>query len=337
MRSDPMQRWRTGWWRRPAGRVAVVLALALPLSPLFGAADALAQDVNFHLPIPEIEVHLRDLPFDIIDWRGSRMPTDRTQSVVLRFEDESVIRVKWANAPPGGGMFNNEPRYEAAAYELQKLFLGPDEYVVPPTIIRAFPLEFVEEQIPGTRQTFREAESVIVALQYWLGHVTQDDFWDPARARQDTVYARHIGNMNILTYLIRHNDANVGNFLISTWEENPRVFAVDNGVAFRAPASDRGYEWRELQVRRLPSATIDRLREITAGDLHAALGILAEYHVRNGRLVPVPPGENFSPNRGVRRQDGRVQLGLTAREIGDIERRLESLLRRVDRGQIETF
>jgi hypothetical protein len=337
------RRSRAGRRLRPDGRPVAILALALTSAafvgaPFAGACDLDAQGVHLHRPVPEIEVHLRDLPFDILEWRGSRMPGDRTQHVVLRFEDESIIRVKWANAPPGGGAFNNEPRYEAAAYEIQKLFLDPDEYVVPPTVLRAFPLDYVDAQIPGTPRTFREAESVLVALQYWLYNVTSDGFWDPERAQQDTLYARHIGNMNTLTHLIRHNDSNVGNFLISNWEGgDPRVFSVDNGVAFRAPNSDRGYEWRDLQVRRLAARTVDRLREITEDDLTRTLGILAEYHVVDGFLVPVTPGENISPNRGVRRRDGRVQLGLTRGEIRDIDRRRQALLRRIERGQIETF
>lgn len=336
MGSRLMQRSRASR-RHPADRASGFLALTLALSPLVAPTDATAQDAHLHLPIPEIEVHLRDLPFDILDWRGSRMPTDRTQHVVLRFEDESIFRVKWATAAPGGSAFNNEPRYEAAAYEVQKLFLEPEEYVVPPTILRAFPVDYVAAQMPGTRPTFRDAESVLVLLQYWLSNVTPNDFWDPARAQQDSIYARHIGNMNILTYLIRHGDANVGNFLISSWEEDPRVFAVDNGVSFRSAPSDRGDEWRHLQVKRLPARTVQRLKELTEDDLHRALGVLVEFNVREGQLVAVDPGENLNPGRGVRRQDGRVQLGLTAREIRDVDQRRRSLLQRVERGQIETF
>jgi hypothetical protein len=313
---------------------SVILATA---ALVVGGAGAVAQDLNFVLPIPDIEEHLRELPFEIIDWRGSRAPDDRTQQATLQFEDESVLRVKWANAAVGASMFNNEPRYEVAAYEIQKLFLDHDEFVVPPTILRAFPLQYASAYSPGVRPTFREAESVVVSLQYWLSFVTQDGFWDPRRAREDTVYARHIGNFNVLTYLINHSDANVGNFLISRWEENPRVFSVDNGVAFRSAESDRGAEWRELHVARLPAHTVERLRRITLEDLQQALATLVEFRVEDGQLVAVPPGDNLSPNRGVRRQDGRIQLGLTTAEIRDIDRRRQSLIRSVDRGRIRTF
>jgi hypothetical protein len=310
-----------------------VCALALPLP-----APAAAQDANFLLPIPEIEERLRSSDFRIIDWRGARAQGDRTQRAVLGFDDDStVLVVQWANAAPGGSEFNNEPRYEAAAYEIQKLFLDPAEYVVPPTAIRAFSHNYVTANFATVRPTFREAQSVVVVLQYWLSQVTPDNYWDRRRADSDSVYARHIGNFNILTYLIRHNDANIGNFVISQYDENPRVFAVDNGVAFAAPESDRGYEWRMLQVRRLPEHTVERLRGITRADLDAALGVIAEFEVRDGLLVAVPPGENLSRNSGVRRRDGRIQFGLTAREIGAIESRLRSLLNQVDRGRIQTF
>ncbi len=315
---------------------AVLLWTALLATALAPTAPAAGQDVNFVLPIPDIEVHLRDMSFEVLEWRGSRMPGDRTQQVVLKYEDDSVLLVKWANAAPGASTFNNEPRYEVAAYEIQKLFLDYDEYVVPPTVMRAFSMDWVAEQLMDTRATFREAESVLVALQYWLSSVTQDGYWDPHRAREDDVYARHIGNMNVFTYLIHHGDSNVGNFLISRGQ-NARIFSVDNGVAFRSPDSDRGTFWRDIQVTRLPERTIQRLREVTREDLAQALAVLAEFKVENGQLVAVPPGENLSPDRGVRRRDGRIQLGLTALEIRDIERRRQALLRAVDRGSFHIF
>lgn len=321
--------------RAPAARLRRALAAALLGVALPSAA--IAQDANFVLPILDIEEHLRELPFDILNWQGSRMPDDRTQNVLLGFEDGSVLRVKWASAVPGASAFNNEPRYEMAAYEFQKLFLEPDEYVVPPTILRAFPIEYVNEQMPGTRRTFRGAQSVLVVLQYWLSRVTPENFWDPARAEQDTVYARHIGNMNLLTYLIRHNDSNSGNFLISQYDANPRVFAVDNGVSFRSPAGDRGYEWRDLRVKRLPRTSIERLRDLTEDELHRMLGVIAEYRIEDGQLRAVPPGENINAGRGVRERDGRVQLGLTRVEISQLDRRRRNLLRNVDRGRIEIF
>ena len=65
-------------------------------------------------------------------------------------------------------------------------------------------------------------------LQYWLNQVTVLAEPDTARLRAEPRYAWHMGNLNILSYLIRHSDSNVGNFLVSVDTGNPRAFAVDN-------------------------------------------------------------------------------------------------------------
>jgi hypothetical protein len=320
-------------------RRALQFALVLCAAPAAAPAPAMAQQYyNILHPADEIEQRLGSRPFTVVDWRGARAEGDRTQRALLSFEDSVVMLAQWATAPVNGEAFNNEPRYEAAAYEIQKLFLDEPEYVVPPTVLRALPIAFVREQIPGARPTFREAPgSVVVALQYWLIGVTPQNYWDPQRANTDDLYARHIGNLNILTYLIRHSDANVGNFLISDAADDPRVFAVDNGVAFRSPESNRGAMWRDLQVKRLPRHTVERLRRITREELERTLAVLQEYEIHDGQLVPVVPGPNPAPSRGVRRSRERIQFGLTAREIREVESRLRQLVRQVDAGRIALF
>jgi hypothetical protein len=319
--------------RRFLSIMMALLAGSLASAP----APAAAQDLNFVRPIPEIEQRLREQHFQIVDNRGSRAPGDRTNRVVLTFEDSVMLLAKWANAAPGASAFNNEPRYDLAAYEIQKLFLDPDDYVVPPTVLRSFPLPYVEIQTPGVQRTFSDAASVLVVLQYWLTGVSPDNYWDQRRAQADTLYARHIGNFNVLTYLIRHQDSNTGNYLISQFQENPRVFAVDNGLAFASEASNRGMEWRNMRVRRLPQNTVARLRSITREDLDRALAVLAEFEISNGHLVAVPAGENIGAARGVRRSGNRVQIGLNSAEIGAVESRLRNLVSQVDRGRIAEF
>lgn len=302
-----------------------------------GAAPLRAQSYNFIHPMEVIERTLRAENPLIVNWRGSRAEGDRTSRVTLAIEDSAVLVVQWANAPRGGGTFNNEPRYEAAAYAFQRMFLSQDEYVVPPTVLRAFPLDFVRERAPDAEPTFRDAASVLVVLQYWLSYVSQDSVWQPQRAESDTLYARQVGNLNVFTHLINHSDNNIGNILISRSADDPRMFSVDNGVAFRSQPSNRGAEWGDMRVKRIPASTVERLRRITRQDLDRELGVLAEFEIRDGQLVEVPPGPNLSPGRGVRQEDGRIQVGLTSGEIGDLERRLRNLLRSVDRGRLDTF
>jgi len=177
-----------------------------------------------------------------------------------------------------------------------------------------------------------------VVLQYWLQEVKViADVYDAGRFAADPTYARHIGQLNVLTWLIEHGDSNVGNFLISRAEVGARVFSIDNGVAFAFNESDRGTLWQDLRVDRLPSDTVERLRGIKEDELHRRLGVLAQWTLQDGHWVAVPPGENLTPGRGVRREGDTVQVGLTKSEIADVWRQLQRLLKDLDSGKIKTF
>jgi len=318
----------------PGSAAFIAAALTLAAAP---GAPLRAQDLNVMLPVSLIEQRLKYEPMDIIEFRGARVPTDRTQRASLVYPDSSLMAIQFAKAPRGGAEFNNEPRYEMAAYVLQKLFLDERDYVVPPTAIRAVPLDWLRGFDPSARATFSRANSVVIVIQYWLYQVSQDNFYDPARFAADTVYARHFADFNLFTHLVNHSDANIGNYLISTSTVNPRVFAVDNGVAFRSEPSDRGFEWRDLRVDRLPRATVERLRALTEADLQAALGVLVQFEVQEGELVMVEPGAPLSTSRGVRESGGVVQFGLTNPEIRDVWNRMRNVLNRVDSGRITVF
>jgi len=302
------------------------------------ASGAAAQDGNYIMRVDSIEARLASGPLNLIDFRGSRAQGDRTQRVTIMFPDSVVMVAKLARAPVNGSAFNNEPRYELAAYELQRLFLDADDFAVPPTVLRAEPLAWLRQHDPSAEATFSQApNSVVVILQYWLLQVTPENFHDRNRERSDTVYARYLGNFNILTYLIRHNDSNVGNFLISGNAEKPRVFTVDNGLAFESEISNRGFAWRNIRVERLPRSTVDRLRSITPERLRETLGVLAQFEIRTGALARVDRGANLDANRGVRRSGNMVQFGLRESEIRGVENRLRDLLKNVDEGKIKVF
>lgn len=316
---------------RVAG-VMVALLAACVLSP--SHAEDATDSLGF--PVAVIEARLAG-PLIIMETEQARpkIEGDRSARVVLADpEGGPPLTAKWkpVSAPAHG--FNNEPRYELAAYQLQKLFLDECEYVVPPVALRALPLDEYRRTRPDARPTLREASSALFLLSYWLDNVTNRDAWDADRFQADPRYARHWGNLNILTHLIDHKDANIGNLLISQHPEDPRIFAVDNDVAFRSEASDRGDTWKRLQVDRLPAGTLERLRRITLADLERALGVLAEFRVVDGELVAAEPGENLQQRRGLRTSGDRVQFGLSSAEIGDIKRRVDRLLQQVDRGRI---
>ena len=324
--------------RRVVPIVSLAATLQLFSAAVFSAALG-AQDANVYVAVPKIEKRLTEEPFVILSAADTRFLGDRTQRVTLNYPDSDggPMMVKWAQAPRNGAAFNNEPRYEIAAYLLQKLFLDEADYVVPPTLGRAVPLDWLKQYDPEAQATFGGINSTVLVVQYWLQRVSPDNFYDKNRFDADTVYARHFGDFNLVTYLIRHMDVNQGNYLISADPASLRVFSVDNGVAFRSEPSDRGYEWRDLRVNRLPRATVEKLRTITEEDLRRVLGVVLQFEVRDNQLVPVAPTENLSTGRGVRRNDNIVQFGLTNAEIGDVWDRLKNVLSRVDSGRITVF
>ncbi len=317
------------------GSRTITAALLLGLCVPVGVA---AQDSNITLPVDSVEYLMTEGSFTLPDTLiGSRFAKDRTQRVPLFYPGGTAILVKWAEAPRGGQKFNDNPRYEIAAYELQKLFLDPPDYVVPPTVPRMFPVQWYRTVRKDTRPTFDESQSVLVVLQYWLFDVTADSVFDEQRFKTDSVYARHWGDVNILTYLIDHKDQNKGNLLISKNPDDPRVFAVDNGVAFRSVKSDRGVRWSHLLVDRFPHHTVDRLRSLTKQELQDSLGVLAQWELQGDSLVRVPPTKNLKPSSGVREKDGEIQIGLTEGEIGDVWYRLQGFLDNVDHGRYKVF
>jgi len=316
-------------------RILITCALAAATLPARGAAP---QDATIAMPAARVEALLRDSVLKPVASEGSRFKGDRTEHVLLAFDDSTAFEVKWAVAPPGGKAFNNEPRYEAAAYELQKLFLSERDYVVPPTVLRMIP-QSVFAASKGLRgePTFNDTKNVLVALQYWTMSVSPEGVFDEKRADRDSVYARHLGDLNILTYLIRHRDANKGNVLVAVDSVNPRLFAVDNGVAFDSPPSDRGTDWQHMRVKRVSAATVARLQALTDSSLTAALAVVAQFERRGDDYVSTARGPSLDDGRGVRRGGSVLQLGLTSPEINGVRDRLRDLLEDIDRGKIKTF
>jgi hypothetical protein len=322
---------------RLAAAAAAIIAAAL----LCGwAVQAGAQDANITLPVPELERMLTTDPFTIESAEISRPKAkgDITLKADVSFGGKPPVRVKLRKSEPGAETFNNVPRYDLAAYELQKLFLDPAEYVVPPTSLRFVPLDEFRKYSPNVERTFSVADEVLSVMQYWLQDVkVVADVYDAAMFETDAVYARHVGQLNILTDLIDHGDSNVGNFLLGRGTPGARVFGVDNGVAFGSGESDRGRLWAELRVKRLPADAVERLRKITPETLQQSLGVVAQWQLQDGRYVPVPKGGNLSPNHGVRREDNVIQMGLRKSEIAKVWRNLAALLKRVDDGDVKTF
>jgi len=316
---------------------------ALTIATLIVAGPVLAQDTNITLPVAELERMLADDPLKIVSADKSRpkAPGDITSKAEVSFGGREPFRVKLRRSDPGAEGFNNVPRYDLAAYAIQRLLMDPNEYVMPPTALRMIPVaEFKSyyHDPAAVKPTFRGADEVLCVVQYWLQNVTNPpDILDMNKFDTDAVYARHIGQLNVFTYLIEHRDSNQGNFLISKAEQGPRVFSIDHGVAFASLDSDRGTAWLELRVDRLPKDTIERVRPLTKDELTAKLGVLGQWELRDGHYVPVEPTANMGANRGVRIRDGIVQMGLTREEISGVASQVKRLLNQVDFGKVKVF
>ncbi|MFZ2506861.1 MAG: hypothetical protein WAW79_00105, partial [Steroidobacteraceae bacterium] len=129
------------------------LVTAAPLLVL--VATAAAQDANIRQPVVDLEQLLAAEPLVIAQAEISRPKAkgDITLRAEVSFGGAPPLRVKLRKAEPGANSFNNVPRYDLAAYELQKFFLDPAEYVVPPTTLRMVPLADFAKYSPGVRRT----------------------------------------------------------------------------------------------------------------------------------------------------------------------------------------
>ncbi len=250
------------------------------------------------------------------------------------------ISFKWKEAPRGDlDNFNNSPRREIAAYEVQKLFLEPKEYVVPPSTMVCPPRAIHIKHFGRGRATVKGTDCVLGNISLWLEDVTlPEKLYDGSRFIREPNYAYFLSNLNLLTYLIAHRDARYGNFVVSKDDTRRHVFSIDNGESFGSfPYNFFVANWDVIRVPALRKESIDRLRKLQRSDLDV-LGVVSQLEAdENGVLRPMPAGENLDPEKGVRIQGKTVQFGLTRAEIEKVWKRIQQLLSDVDKGNIRVF
>ena len=247
---------------------------------------------------------------------------------------------KWKVVPTGLDSWNNSPRREIAAYEVQKLFLDPDDFVVPPSVIRCAPLDEYRALITrSARPTIPGSDCVLGNLSLWLENVKgPNPLYDEKRFAEDPNYAYHIANFNLLTYLIDHKDGRRANFLVSNDESDRRVFAIDNGISFDAWIWNYFVpNWNDLRVPALSKKAIDRLRTVTSDDIESLL-VLSELLLQpDGTFESVSHGAPISRRKGARRHRDVVQFGLTEEEVDDLAENIRDIIERVDAGEMPVF
>jgi len=254
-------------------------------------------------------------------------------------EASREFEARWTPVPGRLNDWNNSPRHELAAYELQKLFLDPDDYIVPPSVVRCLEIATYRQFFPGAQPSITGTRCKMGNLSPWLRNVTAPDpLYDEKRFRTEPNYAHHMANFNLLTHIIDHKDGRSANFRVSTNDADRRVFAIDSSVAFDASIYNYlARNWNEIRVPALGRKSIDRLRTVTKDDV-GKLGVLAEMRIdRTGVFQPAPNAENMHPRRGVRRSSDRVQFGLTRDELDDVWERIERVIYEVDSAKIPVF
>ena len=288
----------------------------------------------------DLEKMLSEEPFEIAKVEAAGSGVTGAQRAVLKFADAGDVEVKWKAFPPGLDDWNNSPRKELAAYEIQKWFLTPEEYVVPTTVARCVDLELARAERPDVQPTVEGTRCVLIVFSVWLQHVTApEDLYDAERFQRDPTYALHLANLNVLTHLIDHRDGRKGNLLLGDETGPSRAYAADNGISF-GPWIWNYFvpNWNELRVPALPRRTVGRLRDVTDEDFEK-LRVLVELALDDeGMYRPVDvPHEPIDPADGVRRDGRLLQLGLTGNEIDALRDRLDELLEAVDRDEVTEF
>jgi hypothetical protein len=295
---------------------------------------------NWPVP-PDTALELMEsAEFEVRTVAGAGGGTTGAEKHTLYFPEAGVeFDVKWKMIPGDLDGINNAPRKELATYAIQPIFLDVEDYVVPTSAVRCVEIERYRKNHPLASPTLSGTNCVLGVLSVWMKNVTVPEvLYDEERFRTDPVYAHHMSNLNLLTFLVDHRDGRDGNFLTSKDDTRRQVFAVDNGISF-GPLVFNYFvpNWTKLRVAALRKDSIDRLRGIGREDL-AFLAVTTQLEVDDtGTLRNVSSGAPMDPGKGAVHRDGVVQLGLTTGEIDGVYDRIQKLIEAVDSGRIPVF
>ena len=179
---------------------AWMLAAALVPAALVG------QDLNVTRPAVELERLLAEAPKRIVSAEISRPKAkgDITLKADVSFGGAPPLRVKLRKASPAPTIPSTTSRATTSRRTNCRSFSS----ILPSTWCRPRRCAWCRWRTsrntrPASSARFRGADQVLAVVQYWLSDIkVVEDVYDPARFAADPVYARHIGQLNVLTYLI---------------------------------------------------------------------------------------------------------------------------------------
>jgi hypothetical protein len=266
--------------------------------------------------------------------------TGAEKHTVVLLETGETVEVKVKATPGDLDGINNAPRKELAAYLIQRLFLDPEDFVVPSTFADCIGADQWRAEHGGKAKLNVEGlNCALVVVALWLKDVTlPDPLYDEQRFLTDPAYAYFLSNFNIFSYLIGHRDGREGNFLVSKDDARRQVFSIDNGSTF----NPWGYNyfvpnWDVIRVAAVRRETVDRLRTLSREDLDFLL-VVSQFEIdAHGIAHQVPPGKSLDDDTGALRQGDTIQFGLTKHEIDKVWERIQKLIAQVDSGDLPVF
>jgi hypothetical protein len=346
---------------RPAiARIAVATVLtacgssvpkpAAPLTPPTRPCEELSPEKPCR-SATEIEAWLRHPELEIVGAAKTHKGKQRARILTLSVPTEQgpvVFRAKWREFATT--TIFNHPRIELAAYAVQKLYLEPHEYVVPVASGHCFELSQYRERVTRTaKPSFPGVSCVFGILSYWLEHVesvedsrlledAHGNLLDEHLFWENEAYRRSLANLNLLTYLIDHDDSHENQFLVSESRKSPRLYSVDNSMAFETAKNPTlKQHWSDLRVPALPRDKIERLSALDFEDIRR-LSVIEQYENRAGRLLHVAPSPRSKKlNFGFRWAKGDLEVGLNRKEIDNLWWRIRSLVQLSRHRQVPMF
>ena len=300
---------------------------------------------NWPLPPEVIDTKvaqaLRDGPTQLVDRMKTSAGITGALQVILAFPDlGEELKFKWKLAVSDRlDQDNNSPRREIASYEIQKLFLDPEDYVVPTSLMLCMPAQWFRDGGESLPPLAPHSDCALGNLSVWLLNVRQpDEIYEHERFLDDPTYAYFLANFNLFSFLVAHHDGKPSNYLVSKDETRPQLYSIDNGVSFRAwPHNIFATNWDVIRVPAFRKESVDRLRKLSREDLEV-FGVVSQLELDDDRKwISAPPGKNLNPDAGVVVTETTIQFGLTAGEIDDLWRRIQEVIARVDSGELPVF
>ena len=236
--------------------------------------------------------------------------------------------------------YDNSISRNLATYQIQKLFLDPEDYVIPTSMAFCIPSQHYS-QFMGLKATpqITGSDCIFGNASVWMLDVTlPDPVMEKQRFLTDPNYAYFLSNLNVLAYLVEHRDGRSGNILVSKDNSRPQMFMIDNDTTFGInPYNPFANNWNIVRAPALRKETIDRLRELKRKDLDF-LGVVAQLDRGSDNVFRnVDPGKNMGAKKPVRISKDSVQFGLTKEQLHDVWKRLKKLIKQVDSGEIPVF